>query len=183
MVMKHFFDKIQGWSSHRGLYELMVQKAKNGSHFVEVGAWKGRSAAYMCVEIINSGKDIKFDVIDTWHGTKGEHENDPDVKYNNLYNTFLKNMHPVRNIFTPIRLPSIAAANLYDDASLDFVFLDADHSYEAVKNDIISWMPKIKTGGLLSGHDECIPGVRKALHDLNITYDLWHDGVTWLYYI
>jgi hypothetical protein len=180
--MKHFFDQIQGWSSHRDLYRMMVQKAKTESHFIEVGAWKGRSAAYMCVEIANSGKNIQFDVVDTWNGTKGEHENDPDIKMGTLYDRFLKNMEPVRSYFTPIRLPSIVAANLYNDATLDFVFLDADHSYDAIKSDIISWLPKIKPGGLLAGHDECIGDVRKALHNLNIKYDLWYDGVTWLHY-
>jgi len=39
------------------------------------------------------------------------------------------------------------------DGSLDFVFIDSDHSYEAVKQDINDWTPKVRKGGIVSGHD------------------------------
>lgn len=45
------------------------------------------------------------------------------------------------------------AAKLVPDGSLDFVFIDADHSYEGVKQDIESWSPKVKKGGWITGHD------------------------------
>lgn len=181
MAMEHFFDRIQGWSSYRDLYRLMIKNAKGKSHFIEIGAWKGRSAAFMCVEIVNSGKDIKFDVVDTWQGTTGEHEKDPDIINNTLYDVFMQNMKPVTGIFNPIKLPSIDAAKLYDDNSLDFVMIDAAHDFKSVTEDIVSWLPKVKSGGLLAGHDECIPDVKKSLKNLNIEYDLWIDGVTWLH--
>ena len=43
----------------------MVESYDN-AHFVEVGTWQGNSAAYMAVEILNSGKNIQFDVYDIW---------------------------------------------------------------------------------------------------------------------
>lgn len=52
-----------------------------------------------------------------------------------------------------VRKSSLDAAETIQDKSLDFVFIDADHSYEAVKNDIEAWENKVKTGGYLSGHD------------------------------
>lgn len=180
--MEHFFQNIQGWSSYRDLYRKMVANANDGSHFVEIGAWKGRAAAFMCVEIINSGKFIEFDVVDTWAGTAGEHEKDPDIINGTLYQTFMKNMSPVIGKFNPIQMHSIDAAKLFDDDSLDFVMIDAAHDYQSVKEDVIAWLPKVKAGGLLAGHDECISGVRRALQDLNIKYSLWNDGVTWLHY-
>jgi hypothetical protein len=66
--MEHFYKKTnsENWFGYEDLYSLMVSKFDNGSHFVEVGTWKGMSACFMAVEIINSGKSIKFDCVDTW---------------------------------------------------------------------------------------------------------------------
>lgn len=53
--------------------------------------------------------------------------------------------------------------------SLDFVFIDADHSYEACKNDILNWRDRVKPGGILSGHDygrQSHPGVTKAVDEI-----------------
>jgi Methyltransferase domain len=52
-----------------------------------------------------------------------------------------------------LRLTSEEAAREIPDGSLDFAYLDAQHHYEAVKEDIALWYPKIKPGGLLGGHD------------------------------
>lgn len=48
---------------------------------------------------------------------------------------------------------SVEASKDFKDGSLDFVYIDADHSYEAVKQDIDVWLPKVKVGGVLGGHD------------------------------
>lgn len=170
--MEHFYENIHGWSDGiLSLYQQMVSSVPaptmmfNGEgfspsptrqyHFVEVGAWKGKSSAFMAVEIINSGKNIKFDCIDTWEGSanESEHVADNDVKAGTLYDAFINAMKPVEGRYTAIRLPSVEAANLYEDGSLDFVFIDADHSYESVKADIAAWAPKVRPGGYLAGHD------------------------------
>lgn len=58
--MEHFYKTLgENWFTYPTLYSNMVEKYPTNSHFVEVGTWKGMSAAYMAVEIINSGKDIK----------------------------------------------------------------------------------------------------------------------------
>lgn len=51
------------------------------------------------------------------------------------------------------RMFSVEGAKLFPDNSLDFVYLDGNHSLEAVTEDLESWVPKIKSGGLVSGHD------------------------------
>jgi len=63
--------------------------------------------------------------------------------------------------------PSIDAAARIPDGLLDFVFIDADHRYEAVKQDIEAWLPKIRTGGILAGHDYSAhhPGVKQAVQE------------------
>lgn len=70
-----------------------------------------------------------------------------------------------------VRATSLEAAKDIPDRSLDFVFIDADHSYEACKADIQAWLPKIKPNGFISGHDYDHPdypdfGVKRAVDEL-----------------
>lgn len=55
----------------------------------------------------------------------------------------------------------------FADGSLDFVFIDADHSYEGAREDIRLWRSKVKTGGWVGGHDYCqrFPGVIQAVQE------------------
>lgn len=65
-----------------------------------------------------------------------------------------------------IRLESVQAAALFKPESLDLVFIDADHAYEAVKQDVGAWWPVVRMGGIISGHDYGIYlGVAKAVHE------------------
>jgi SAM-dependent methyltransferase len=81
-----------------------------------------------------------------------------------------------------IWLPSVKAAKTFADAEFDFVFIDADHTYEAVKADIIAWKPKVKPGGWLCGHDYGKPykcgGVKRAVEELLPVHELDGDD-TW----
>ena len=151
--MEHFYHNIgEDWFSYPQLYKRIVDNSQDGSHVVEVGSWKGRSAAFMSVEIINSNKNIKFDCVDTWKGSI-EHTTYDVITEEKLYDVFLSNIEPVKHIINPIRMTSIEASKLYEDNSLDFVFIDASHEYEDVKEDILAWLPKVKKGGVLAGHD------------------------------
>lgn len=66
---------------------------------------------------------------------------------------------------TVIEADTVHAAAQVPDASLDFVFIDADHSYEAVRRDISAWRSKVKPDGWLGGHDynRKFPGVINAV--------------------
>jgi predicted O-methyltransferase YrrM len=130
----------------------MVEKFPSGSKFVEVGSWKGKSSSYLAVEIINSKKDIKLDCVDTWKGS-AEHTDDLYVKSNSLYELFIENISSLSSVINPIRMDSVSASKTYEDNSIDFVFIDANHQYDYVKNDIQSWFPKLKVGGVMAGHD------------------------------
>jgi GR25 family glycosyltransferase involved in LPS biosynthesis len=80
-------------------------------------------------------------------------------------------------------MKSLDAVSRFDDHSLDFVFIDASHEYEDVKADIIAWLPKIKPGGILAGHDYYIgdfdyyPGVKQAVNEefseFEAKYNCW----------
>lgn len=172
--MEHFYDTVPGHFNYENIYRHMIAFTPMNSkeRFVEIGAWKGKSVCYAGVEIINSGKNIKLDSIDTWEGSPGEPAlmNDESIINNTLYFDYLKNIEPVREVVFPIKMPSVQAAKLYEDNSLFFVFIDGSHLYEAVKEDILAWMPKVKSGGFIGGHDidqtEEFNGVRKAVDEL-----------------
>lgn len=73
------------------------------------------------------------------------------------------------------------ASDLILDDSLDFVFIDACHDTESVTKDIWAWMPKIKSGGLLCGHDAGKPTVRAALNDWLEGWQLVPHDSCWEY--
>lgn len=63
-------------------------------------------------------------------------------------------------------------ADQIQDASADLVFIDADHSYESVKKDIMRYTPKLRAGGILCGHDIDYPGVNRAVNELIPHHDV-----------
>jgi glycosyltransferase involved in cell wall biosynthesis/predicted O-methyltransferase YrrM len=168
--MNHIYNQSQFgevWFNYPELYSSIVKRFSSGSKFVEIGSWKGMSSAYMAVEIANSGKDIDFYCVDTWEGSV-EHEQ-YGMDTSSLYDTFLNNMEPVRKYYKGIRAKSLQAVKQFEDNSLDFVFIDASHEYQDVKDDIISWFPKVKRGGVIAGHDYLnadFPGVEKAVQEV-----------------
>jgi hypothetical protein len=158
----------EDWFSYPNLYSSMVNQFPSGSKFIEVGSWKGKSSAFMAAEIANSQKDIEFICIDTWEGSV-EHQDFKELK--NLYDIFKSNMKPLEKYYRSIKSKSLDAVNLFPDQSLDFVFIDASHEYEDVKNDINAWFPKVKVGGVLAGHDyyennDYAPGVKMAVNEI-----------------
>lgn len=182
--MEHFYQNVDGWFDFEEVYARMVAAAPAQAYFVEVGAYKGKSACFMAVEISNSKKDIRFDVIDTWEGSEehlrgGIHES-ADVIQHTLYDTFKRNVKPVAHLLTPIRNSSLEAVQRYKNASLDFVFIDAAHDYENVKADILAWRPKVKPGGYLGGHDYngLFPGVIEAVNEVVQGFEV--IGFSWL---
>jgi hypothetical protein len=172
--MDHFYKNVPGHFNYENVYDDMIifTPPNSPEKYVEIGAWKGKSVSYAAVEIINSGKIITIDSVDTWEGSPGEPVlmNDDSVKNNTLYDEFITNIEPVKHVVTPVKLPSVQAANMYADNSLFFVFIDGSHLYEAVKEDILAWLPKVKPGGFIGGHDidqtEEFNGVRAAVDEI-----------------
>lgn len=174
--MQHFYQNIPGWFTFSDFYKEIVNAAMDGNHFIEVGAFRGRSAAYMAVEIINSGKNIKFDVVDVW-----------DTADNSL-KIFKNNLSSVLLNVNPIQMDSIEASKMYKDNSIDFIYIDSGHIAEYTYNEILSWYPKVKNGGILSGHDyknDSWPGVTMAVDKFfgkkNVRIHP-KDSYTWIMY-
>lgn len=78
-------------------------------------------------------------------------------------------------------LDSATAAQLHGFPPLDFVFIDAEHTYEAVRSDIALWLPHIKPGGFIAGHDynRATPGVIRAVNEAFGLVDLTGGDRTW----
>jgi predicted O-methyltransferase YrrM len=166
--MEHYYQNIQGWFTYPGLFQIVVEAFPTNSHFVEIGCWRGMSSTYFGVEILNSGKNIKLDCVDTWLGAEEHQTADWSkdlIAKDEVYTDFIKNIEPIKHIITPIRMTSLEASKLYADNSLDFVFIDAAHDYENVKADLIAWYPKVKNGGMFAGHDYPFDTVKRAVHE------------------
>lgn len=162
---KEIFGWFDTMSEH--VYRTAVDRFADGATFVEIGAYMGQSTCFMAQEIKRRNKKIKFDVIDHFNGSV-EHQG--MLKGKNLYEIFIENMKnaEVLDDINIIRMDCNEAVKLYQDNSLDFVFIDGGHSYEEVKNDIQKWLPKVKIGGVLCGDDyhKNHPGVIKAVEEI-----------------
>jgi len=156
-IKDYFPNEIDGYFTWQYLYDDMVNRFPSGSTFVEVGAYKGRSLSHLIWRIIESKKDILVFAVDWFDGISS-----------GLLDEFSRNMRLVQDKFTLIIGDSANSADTFKDNSIDFVFIDADHRYESIKRDILAWKPKIKTGGVIAGHDYSLsyPGVVKAVDDI-----------------
>lgn len=77
--------------------------------------------------------------------------------------------------------PSVEAAKDIEDKSLDFVYIDATHSYDALTEDLNAWYPKVKKSGLVAGHDWNYDFVKRAVNDFADIYKhkVSDDGDWW----
>jgi predicted O-methyltransferase YrrM len=170
-MIKHYYFYVPGWFVQEKLFTQMVLSCNDTDqyHFVEIGSWKGKSSTYMGVEIINSGKKIRFDCVDTWLGSEEHLDKNNDSyeplleKPDGLYNEFINNIQPIKSAINPIRMTSVDASKLYEEDSLDFIFIDGAHDYNSVKEDIEHWFPKLKKGGYIAGDDYAWPSVMNAV--------------------
>lgn len=141
------------------------------SSFVEVGSWQGDSIIYLTNQLLKLNKeDFQIFSVDLFENTTDEILiNEYSNKINKIFELYKYNLkkHGVDKYITTIKDVSWQAAGQFEDESLDFVFIDASHDYESVKKDIKAWSPKIKKGGMISGHDydDYWAGVKKAVDE------------------
>ena len=172
------WGEIEGWFQWRTAQEEAVQTFPIGSTFVEVGTYLGRSVCSLAEVVEQSRKGITIIGIDTCRGSGPEgprQKNYHGAKVEQGGGTFAGELH--RNItecgyadsIVLLITDSIRASQLFANAALDWVHLDALHDYASLQADINAWLPKIKRGGWLSGddYDEMKwPEVVKAVNDL-----------------
>jgi predicted O-methyltransferase YrrM len=127
-------------------------EVNNFDSMIEVGIDIGKSTFYLLDNIPN----LKIYAI--------------DLNIKKFYNSEVKEKYQDRLI--PLQGKSYVIADQLPDNFVDIIFIDADHSYEAVKKDIIKFTPKLKSGGLLTGHDIDYPGVNQAVNELIKEFDV-----------
>ncbi len=129
---------------------------------VEVGSLAGDSAE----AFILSGNFNKFYCVDPWQN--GYDPRDSNNNYAAASESKFDLMASNYPQIIKVKKTSMEALNDFEDASVDFVYIDAIHTYEGVCADIIGWSKKVKPGGILSGHDYDggWPGVMKAVQEL-----------------
>lgn len=147
---------VQGWMTNKEM-DWLGQLAMENNTVVEIGSWKGRSTRALL-----SGGALVY-AVDHFQGSADEHDHTNILaKEEDIYEQFLANTSEYTNLVVK-KMSSEEAGLEFEDKSVDAVFIDSDHSYEAVKAEIERWLPKVKR--IICGHDysDEWPGVKQAV--------------------
>lgn len=165
--MEHFYQNIEGWAQETEQGELLktiLPLVKNNGHLkiAEIGVYQGRGTAIWNTILINENINYEYKAIDHFQGST---EHDKSIKY---YEITVKNLKPILDKIEIIKNESLLESLKYDNGYFDIVYIDASHEYEYVIQDIISWLPKVKSGGIICGDDYIAgwPGVVKAVNKI-----------------
>lgn len=140
-------------------YEVIESIIKNNlkkNTGAEIGVWKGETTDYLLTKfpqlhLYCVDPYIAYDHYKKYHHC-GKYED--QKKFDQLYEKtreIIYKKHGERGEF--LRYPSVVASECIEDKSLDFVFIDANHGYKFVCQDIEAWLPKVRNGGYYIGHD------------------------------
>jgi predicted O-methyltransferase YrrM len=142
---------------YRGSYLLHLIEKNNFKTIAEVGVKFGRTTFFL----LDNVHDLVIYAV--------------DLDISTFYNEEVKSKYKDRLI--PIKGCSYDVVDQLPNNSMDLIFIDADHSYESVKKDIVAYTPKLKDNGILSGHDIDYPGVNKAVRELIKDFDVGPNNV------
>jgi hypothetical protein len=172
---------IPGWFRWRSAQEDAACHFPDGSRFVEVGNYLGRSLCSLGEVTRLSGKRFTLIGVDTCRGSGPEGPCGKDYHAaavaqggGTLAGALHKNVIDCGygDLISLIVADSVVASTFFPERSLDWVHLDAIHDAEHVKADIRAWLPKLKPAGWLSGDDyddskwpEVVSTVREVLPD------------------
>lgn len=145
----------------RSLFNRLME-LPDGSNILEVGVQFGRSFSVM----LQVGKQKRFNVtaVDNFCEENGE----------DIFNAFTDNVAKCNYEYVLIKKDSREAHTDLQDNYFDLIHIDADHTYEGVKADILNYLPKLKKGGFICFHDyarDSLPGVYLAVNELLMNED------------
>lgn len=143
------------------LYEMAMQMRT----VVEVGVWKGRSLAAMAAGCFGHVYGI-----DHFLGSPSERlTNHREASETDIHAIAVKNLEPFENC-TIRKMESVFASRTFIDHSIDMVFIDGDHEWFGVTQDILFWKPKALR--MFAGHDVDMESVQEALRVTGMEYRL-----------
>lgn len=134
----------------------------------EIGVFKGKNSK----QLLEALPYLELHMIDRWmEYTDAEKSKGAGVFISHFLPRQWKNIQRIAQRKVAeygdrakiVRMESTRAAEIYPKGFFDFVFIDGDHSYVGCKRDIKLWLPKVKQGGYLCGHDYTREGVKKAV--------------------
>lgn len=121
-------------------------KKYNLTSGAELGVRRGEFTS----SLLKGNPNLNMICVDVW-------ANDPSMnerhRHDQNYNAFLDNIKGLESRIRIIKKLTTIAAEDIPNSSLGFIFIDATHTYGAVKKDIELWAPKVIPGGIISGHD------------------------------
>lgn len=115
----------------------------------EIGVHVGTNARVMFDTIPN----LKLHCVDCWKAVEGRTRQ----RQRRYYRTAKRVLEPEisNGQAVIVRKWSLDAVKLFERRSLDFVYIDANHNYDYIMQDIIQWSRRVRPGGIVSGHDYC----------------------------
>jgi predicted O-methyltransferase YrrM len=168
-------DAVQGWNSTDPTFAHLIEEVRPQT-IIEVGSWLGASAIHMAKECRRIGLWPQIYCVDTWLGatefwTDGAGTEERDLRQRNgypqIYFDFLANVAQagMQTIITPIPNTSTIGAKIlrHHGVIADLVYIDGSHDFEDVVQDIRSYAPLVRQGGILFGDDLNWPGVSAAV--------------------
>lgn len=175
---------IPGHFDFGDLYTQAVATARNGAHFVEVGVLFGKSTCFMAQAIRDSRKRITFDAVDSFQWDMQTQAIQVLQVRERVSDTFWKTLTTQSSVYEAacyclkgagfddlvslIPISGQDRACVYTNGALDFVFIDAEHTYADTATLLRAYLPKLKRGGWLAGHDHTkqFPYVMQAVADV-----------------
>lgn len=130
---------------------------------VEVGVAGGEYSAILC----KANPQMMICGIDPWQPHRAYRDYTKQSTFDKLYKDSLDRLSKYKN-YRFIREFSMDAVKHFKDGSVDFVYIDANHSFPTVTEDIHHWLKKIKKGGIISGHDYFKPSNNAPIHVVQV---------------
>jgi predicted O-methyltransferase YrrM len=132
---------------------------------IEIGSYCGSSATIISNKFVNS----TINCVDMWEKYVEDcstYDLDrQELELKEAESIFDKVTSSKKNIVKN-KTSSLEFCKTIPDKSIDFIYIDGNHQYSSVKEDLIAWIPKIKNGGIVSGHDHGWISVSRALSEV-----------------